>query len=77
MEQIVISNTTKNAYYPSQVCRIINPLQQQFYLKYELTVLDVYLSKDYNTGKPITVMVFSKDQTKPYYEKWKTVNQCK
>ena len=74
MEQIIISNTTKNAYYPSQVCRIINQKQQQFYLENELTVFDVYLSRDFNSGKPITVMVFSKEQTKPYYEQWKHMN---
>lgn len=73
MEQIIISNTTKNAYYPSKVCRIINPKQQEFYLKHELTVLDIYLSKDYTTGKPIVVMVFSKEQTKPYYEQWRNM----
>ena len=70
MEKIIISNTTKNAYYPSKVCRIINPKQQQSYIKYELTLLDIYLSKDYKTGETITVMVFSKEESKPYYEKW-------
>lgn len=48
----------------------INPKQQQLYIKYELTLLDIYLSKDYKTGETITVMVFSKEESKPYYEKW-------
>ena len=47
-----------------------NTPTHQLYIKYELTLLDIYLSKDYKTGETITVMVFSKEESKPYYEKW-------
>jgi len=32
--------------------------------------LDIYVSRDFDTGKPIMVFIFDKRQTKPLYEKW-------
>ena len=32
--------------------------------------VDLYVSKDFNTGKPILVFLFSKSDTKDAYTEW-------
>ena len=66
------SNINECEYNIADVCRIINPKQQVLYIKHGLFPIDIYPSIDARTGADIIAMVFSKAESQPLYELWKT-----
>lgn len=70
MKEIVKSDTTGREYYPSEVVRIINSKQCAAYLANGATLLDIYPSRDFNTGDSILVYIFSRKETRELYDKW-------
>lgn len=67
---IIKSNFTKKIYDSDEVCRIINMSQLASYIDCGVELLDLYTSKDYNTGKPILVGVVGKQDSYEAYKKW-------
>lgn len=70
MKDYIISETTRKKYAVQDVVRILNPKQQLLYIKSGLYPLDLYVSIDSKTGKDVLVMLFSKEESYPLYQKW-------
>ena len=70
MKDYIISETTGRKYAVQDVARILNPKQQLLYIKSGLYPLDMYVSIDTKTNKDILVMLFSKEESYPLYQKW-------
>lgn len=70
MGEIVRSKLTNKEYDIKNIVRIINIYQSTYYMNNNIMPLDIYVSRDFETGKPIMVFIFDKRQTKPLYEKW-------
>lgn len=69
-KEYVISETTGLKYSPHDMVRIINQKQCALYLMHGVTLYDVYASRDYKTGEPLVVYLFSKTETGELYKKW-------
>lgn len=67
---MVKSHFTGKEYDPSTAVRIVNPLQLAAYLANNVELLDLYPSKDMNTGKHILVGVVDKEASYEVYKKW-------
>lgn len=67
---MVKSNFTGKLYEPSKCCRILNMSQLAFYLNMDVELLDLYVSKDHKTNKPILVGVVDKTDSYEAYKKW-------
>ena len=52
------------------VITILNPLQAAFYVANGVDILDVQLSKDRKTDRPILVYLFKRDETKDVFDLW-------
>ena len=52
------------------VITIINPLQAAYYVSQGVDILDVQLSSDRKTGKPILTYLFKRDETKEVFDSW-------
>ena len=52
------------------VITIINPLQAAYYVAQGVDILDVQLSSDRKTGKPILIYLFKRDETKEVFDSW-------
>lgn len=70
MKEYVESNLTDELYATQDVVRILNPKQQLLYVKAGLYPLDLYQSIDEKTDKDVLVMIFSKEESYPLYQKW-------
>ena len=70
MKDYVTSEATGKKYAIQDVVRILNPKQQLLYIKSGLYPLDLYVSIDSKTNKDILVMLFSKEESYPLYQKW-------
>lgn len=70
MEYRVTSDITGKKYDVRDSCKIVNIRQQTLYLKHGVPLLDMYVGKDFQNGGDIIVMVFSKEESRPFYEKW-------
>lgn len=70
MKDFVVSEATGKRYAVQDVVRIVNPKQQLLYMKSGLYPLDLYVSIDLKTGKDVIVMLFSKVESYPLYQKW-------
>lgn len=70
MKEYVESNLTGKLYAAQDVVRILNPKQQLLYVKAGLYPLDIYTSIDEKTDKDILVMIFSREESYPLYQKW-------
>jgi hypothetical protein len=70
MKDYIISETTGRKYAVQDVVRILNPKQQLLYIKSGLYPLDLYVSIDNKTNKDILVMLFSREESYPLYQKW-------
>lgn len=59
-------------YNPSDTIRLVNVKQSCFYWENGCIPLDVYLSKDYKTQKPMLVFVFNREETQTtgVYDAW-------
>lgn len=67
---MVKSNFTGKFYDPDKSCRIVNMSQLAFYMENEVELLDLYVSKDYKTKKPILVGVVDKNSSYESYKLW-------
>lgn len=67
---MVKSNFTGKSYDPSKSCRILNMQQLAFYMDNSVELLDLYVSKDYKTKKPILVGVVDKTDSYEAYQMW-------
>lgn len=67
---MVKSNFTGKIYEPNKSCRILNMTQLAFYMSYGVELLDLYVSKDYKTQKPILVGVVDKTDSYAAYQEW-------
>ena len=70
MLNLIYSEITKEWYDHADVVRIVRPMQQTLYLKHQVLLKDIYSSWDEEQQKDITVMVFDKKSSKPFYELW-------
>lgn len=71
MQRYCTSLLTGSEYFHDDGIRILNPKQALFYLDSGVTLLDLYPSRSYQTGKKILVFVFDKKESASIYEKWK------
>ena len=67
---MIKSNFTGKSYDPNKCCRIINMLQLAFYLDKDVELLDLYVSKDYKTNKPMLVGIVDKTSSYEAYKLW-------
>ena len=65
------TNLKPRDYTIREVVRIVNPKQQDLYMLNGIYPIDMYMSVDDKTDKPIRVMVFLRSETSEVYEKWK------
>lgn len=70
MSDKIISQSTGKSYNASKVVRIINSLQAASYMKHGAELLDIYVSHDYKTDKPLLVYIFDRAATTPLYDAW-------
>ena len=52
------------------VITIINPLQAAYYVSQGVDILDVQLSTDRKTCKPILIYLFRREETKEVFDQW-------
>ena len=67
---MVKSSFTGKSYDPDKSCRILNMAQLAFYMENGVDLLDLYVSKDYKTKKPILVGVVDKADSYKAYQMW-------
>lgn len=67
---MVKSSFTGKMYDPNKSIRIINMQQLAAYMANGVTLLDIYISKDYKTNKPILVGVVDKEESYESYKLW-------
>lgn len=70
MKEYVKSNITGKEYAVQDVVRILNVQQVIGYLKYGITLLDVYPSIDEKTDKPLLVFIFDRNESRIAYDLW-------
>lgn len=71
MAEIIKSALTGKEYKLSSVVRLINIQQSCFYVSEGIMPVDIYVSKDFITNKPMLVFLFDKMETKDLYAQWK------
>lgn len=52
------------------VITIVNPLQAAFYVANGVDILDVQLSKDRKSERPILIYLFKREETKEVFDLW-------
>lgn len=67
---MVKSNFTGKHYDPNKSCKILNMQQLAFYMENGVELLDLFVSKDYKTKKPILVGVVDKVDSYEFYQLW-------
>ena len=67
---MVKSNFTGKMYDPNNSVRIINMQQLAAYMANGVELLDIYISKDYKTNKPILVGIVDKEDSYESYKLW-------
>ena len=60
----------KYDYFSKDVIRLLNPYQCAYYLDQNVELIDIYTSKDRNTGKPVLVYVFDRASSREAFSKW-------
>lgn len=68
---IVKTHLYSRDYNIREVVRIVNPKQQDLYMLHEIYPIDIYMSYDDKSDKPIRVMVFLRSETSEVYDLWK------
>ena len=69
------SKITGKEYTLKETVRILNPQQAADYMYAGAELLDLYVSKHYETGNPVIVFLFARDEkTHEVYDKW--CNHC-
>ena len=60
-----------NIEYKAKDCvKILNPFQAALYWCNGVEPVEIYPSRDYETGKPLIVYVFKKSETKEVFDLW-------
>lgn len=77
MAEIIKSALTGKNYNLAHTIRLLNPKQCAFYIENSVMPVDIYVSKDYVTGKPLLVFLFDKLETKDLYTQWMANKQDK
>ena len=67
---MVKSSVTGRMYDPNKSVRIINMQQLAAYMANGVTLLDIYISKDYKTERPILVGIVDKEESYESYKLW-------
>lgn len=67
---LIHSDITGKDYYPHEVVRLVNIRQICSYLQMNKKPVDIYSSIDFNTGNPVLVVLFNKEETKDAYKRW-------
>ena len=67
---MVQSFVTGRMYDPNKSVRIINMQQLAAYMANGVTLLDIYISKDYKTERPILVGIVDKEESYESYKLW-------
>ena len=70
MENKVTGKYSGKLYYASEAIRILDPQQAAAYWANNVVPLDIYSSRNYETGKPVIVFVFNRAETKDVFDKW-------
>lgn len=70
MENKVKGKFSGKEYYASEAIRILDPAQAAAYWVNDVIPLDIYPSKNWETGKPILVFVFKRNETKEVFDRW-------
>lgn len=69
---LIKSNLGNFTYDNKNVVRIFNPKQRDLYLMNGIMPKDIYTSIDSKTDEKILVYIFSKDDTREAYKKWRS-----
>ena len=64
------SHVTGRTYDIFNIVRILNIKQVIFYMKYQLDILDIEISRDRKTNEPILVFYFDREKSKPIFDIW-------
>lgn len=56
--------------FDDDIVHIINIYQAAYYCEAGIPILDVQLSSDRKTGKPMLVFLFRKSLSKPIFDRW-------
>ena len=64
-----VSSLNNKEYDIKEIARVPDKMLQTLYIKAGLRPIDMFASVD-NNGKDIIIMLFLKEESKPYYEKW-------
>lgn len=67
---MVKSNFTGKVYDPNKAVRILNMQQLAAYMANGVELLDLYISKDYKTERPILVGIVDRDDSYESYKLW-------
>ncbi len=54
----------------AQCVRVVNPSQMSFYLENDVIPKDVYITKNFKTGRDMVVMIFDRAETSDLYKQW-------
>lgn len=66
----VTSEYRNKKYQTTGTVRLLNQKQAAFYWANGVEPLDIYLSRNFETGEPRIVYIFSREDTKELYEEW-------
>lgn len=67
---MIKSNFTGKLYDPNKSARIINMQQLAAYMANGVELLDLYISRDYKTDRPILVGIVDKENSYESYKLW-------
>lgn len=56
--------------FDKDIIHIVNIYQAAYYVEYGIPILDVQLSSDRKTGKPMLIFLFRKSATKTAFDLW-------
>lgn len=62
--------TMSQPYDYFETITILNPRQAAFYMSKKVHLLDVRLGNDRETGEPILLYYFNKEETRSAYDEW-------
>lgn len=64
------SDVTGKDYKPKETVRLVNLRQIEYYCENNVMPVDIYISRDFKTNKPIVCFLFLRDETKDVYDAW-------
>ena len=65
-----VSKITGKTYDLFSIIRILNIQQVIFFLSKQIPLQDIEVSEDRNTGKPVLVFYFNREDTREAYDEW-------